>query len=86
MREFVVWILALEDARYGVDVEVFKGAISGQRSGVMANIKLSIVRPYIGLYGDAASLDGAVERDFAPVVVVRMNRFRENVAGERSRV
>ena len=52
----------------------------------MSYIQLPINEPHIGFYANGTRFDGIVERDAAPVVVVGVEREREDVAGEVGRV
>ena len=52
----------------------------------MADVELVVEEPNVGFHADAAGFDGGVEWDAPPVVVMRVARYREDVAREVGRV
>lgn len=70
--EGTVWVLALQDGQDGLDVEAVQGAIVGQGGLLVADVKGAVIEPDVGLDADCACLEGRVEGDLTPVVIVRV--------------
>lgn len=79
--EGAVWVLALQDRQDGLDVEAVQGALVGQGGLVVADVKRAVVEPDVGLDADCACLEGRVEGDLAPVVIVRVLDKADSVGG-----
>lgn len=70
--EGAVWVLALQDRQDGLDVEAVQGALVGQGGLIVADVEGAVVEPDVGLDADCAYLQGRVEGDLSPVVIVRV--------------
>ena len=77
-------VLLLQNVEERVNVQVGESAVGREGVGVVAYIEFLVEEPHISLNADTAGMDGFVERDFAPVVVVRMAGDGFDVAGEIS--
>lgn len=77
--EGAVWVLALQDRQDGLDVEAVQGALVGQGGLIVADVEGAVVEPDVGLDADCAYLQGRVEGDLSPVVIVRVLDKPESV-------
>ena len=84
--EFGVWVLVFQYFDQWIYIETLEGSISDQTRSVMPNKQLIIKKPYIGFCAGTACSQAREQWDTAPVVIVGMAGYGEDVPGEIGRV
>lgn len=82
--EFRLRVLPAQNLHEGVHIQRQESTVDGQARCIVAHeqVVLAIEQPDVSFDTSAAKVQGLVERDSAPIVVVRMTRNWNDVASE----
>ncbi|KAL9015388.1 MAG: hypothetical protein Q9180_008880, partial [Flavoplaca navasiana] len=75
-------VLLFEDLDKRIHVKAGQSPVGREACERMADVKLFVEEPNISLDTDTAYLNGGIQRDLTPVVIVRMTRNRVDSTGE----
>ena len=88
MAYIAIWVkpgggvLPFEDLDKRIHVQAGQSPVGREACERVADVKLFVKEPNISFDTDTAYLNGGIQRDSTPVVIVRMTRYRVNSTGE----
>lgn len=75
-------VLHFEDLKQRVHVQRGQGAIGSEARKGVADVEFLVEKPDVRLDTDTACLDGGIQWDATPVIIVRVTWDREDSAGK----